>query len=136
MGLGKTIQCLALLQHRYEQGGLRSPALLICPTSVIANWEKEATRFTPELPLMVHHGPARKKGNAFKKAAEKQALVITSYALLSRDGGICFGRCSGTVLSLTKHKYQESADPAGSGCPVTASSLPHRLNRGHRWRTM
>lgn len=87
MGLGKTVQSLALIQHRYEQGG-RGPVLLICPTSVIANWEKEAARFTPELPLLVHHGPARKKGRAFQKAAGEHAVVISSYALLGREGDL------------------------------------------------
>jgi hypothetical protein len=75
MGLGKTIQSLALLQHRYEQCE-RGPVLLICPTSVIANWEKEAARFTPELPVLIHHGPSRKKGKAFKKAVAEHAVVV------------------------------------------------------------
>lgn len=85
MGLGKTIQSLALIQHRYEQGE-RGPVLLICPTSVIANWEKEAARFTPELPVFIHHGPSRKKDKAFKKAAAEHAVVISSYSLLGREG--------------------------------------------------
>jgi SNF2 family DNA or RNA helicase len=87
MGLGKTIQSLALLQHRYEQCE-RGPVLLICPTSVIANWEKEAARFTPELPVLIHHGPSRKKGKAFKKAVAEHAVVISSYALLGREGDL------------------------------------------------
>ncbi|HKM39009.1 MAG TPA: SNF2 helicase-associated domain-containing protein, partial [bacterium] len=84
MGLGKTIQCLALFQHRWAQG-LAGPALLVCPTSVIANWEKESARFTPELPLQVHHGPSRLKDKKFINMVKGKALVITSYALLGRD---------------------------------------------------
>ena len=61
------------------------PTLVICPTSVVNNWQKEAARFTPDLPVLVHHGLARTKGAAFKKAARKQAIVISSYALLHRD---------------------------------------------------
>ncbi len=55
MGLGKTIQTLALIQRDWESDG-RRPTLLICPTSVVGNWKKEAERFTPDLPVLVHHG--------------------------------------------------------------------------------
>jgi SNF2 family DNA or RNA helicase len=84
MGLGKTIQTLALIQRDWETGD-RHPVLLICPTSVVSNWQKEAARFTPALPVMVHHGVGRNKGEEFKKIAAKQAMVISSYALLHRD---------------------------------------------------
>ena len=84
MGLGKTIQTLALLQRDRESGGGR-PVLLVCPTSIVHNWEKEASRFTPELPIMIHHGIAREKGEGFKEKAVKQAVVISSYGLLHRD---------------------------------------------------
>ncbi|MDP3487919.1 MAG: SNF2 helicase-associated domain-containing protein, partial [Bacillota bacterium] len=60
MGLGKTIQALTLLQHRLE-AGQRGPYLLVCPTSIIFNWEKEAARFTPRLKPLVHHGPTRSR---------------------------------------------------------------------------
>ena len=84
MGLGKTVQTLALLQ-RDRQGGQNRPVLLICPTSVVNNWLKEANRFTPDLPVMIHHGIARMKGSTFKKEAMRQAMVISSYALVHRD---------------------------------------------------
>lgn len=84
MGLGKTIQTLALNQRDWEAGN-RRPVLLVCPTSVLNNWQKEAARFTPDLPVMVHHGPARSKGSAFKEEAERHAIVISSYGLLHRD---------------------------------------------------
>ena len=48
MGLGKTIQTLALIQKDWQSGN-HNPVLLICPTSVISNWQKEASRFTPDL---------------------------------------------------------------------------------------
>lgn len=84
MGLGKTIQTLALLQRERESGE-RRPALLVCPTSVVGNWKKEAERFTPELPVLVHHGAERVKGTSFAKKAEQHVLVLSSYALLHRD---------------------------------------------------
>ncbi len=84
MGLGKTIQTLALVQRDWETAR-KSPVLLVCPTSVVNNWQKEAARFTPELPVLVHHGVGRKKGETFKKEALEHALVICSYGLLQRD---------------------------------------------------
>ena len=84
MGLGKTIQTLALVQRDWEAGH-RGPTLLVCPTSVINNWRKEAARFTPDLPVMVHHGPRRARGEAFHARAGRHALVVTSYGLLQRD---------------------------------------------------
>jgi SNF2 family DNA or RNA helicase len=84
MGLGKTIQTLALVQRDWQANG-RRPVLLVCPMSVVGNWKKEAERFTPELPVLVHHGLKRTKGAGFAKQAKQQALVLTSYALLQRD---------------------------------------------------
>jgi SNF2 family DNA or RNA helicase len=90
MGLGKTVQALTLIQRDWLQSRSASdaesrPVLLICPMSVVGNWQKEAARFTPDLPVLVHHGLSRKKGEAFRAEASKYALVLSSYALLHRD---------------------------------------------------
>ncbi|MGE5359814.1 MAG: DEAD/DEAH box helicase [Bacteroidales bacterium] len=84
MGLGKTVQALALMQRDWD-AGVRKPVLLICPMSVVSNWQKEAERFTPRLPVLVHHGHARAKDDSFRTLASTQALVISSYSLLHRD---------------------------------------------------
>jgi SNF2 family DNA or RNA helicase len=84
MGLGKTVQTLALVQRDWEGNG-RRPTLLVCPTSVVGNWRKEAERFTPELPVLIHHGQQRAKDTGFARQAKKHAIVLTSYALLHRD---------------------------------------------------
>lgn len=84
MGLGKTVQALALVMRDRARGEKR-PVLLVCPTSVVGNWEKEAARFTPDLPVLVHHGVGRERGDAFARRAKKHALVISSYALTHRD---------------------------------------------------
>ena len=84
MGLGKTVQTLALIQRDRELHDQR-PVLLVCPTSVLNNWYKEASRFTPRLPVLVHHGPDRNRGSAFREVAERHAIVVTSYRLLYRD---------------------------------------------------
>ncbi len=97
MGLGKTIQLLALLSHEREtakalreQGASEErthigPTLLVVPMSIVANWAREAKRFTPGLRVLVHHGLERKTGDSFLSAAIESDLVITTYALANRD---------------------------------------------------
>ena len=87
MGLGKTVQALAALQLDREQGNDR-PNLLVCPTSVLNNWRREAARFTPDLPVLLHHGPNRQGGATFRSQAGGHHLVITSYGTMSRDRGL------------------------------------------------
>ena len=84
MGLGKTIQSLALIQREHKEGE-RRPVLVVCPTTVVNNWLKEAGVFTPGLEVMVHHGSDRRKKDGFIDAAKKYAIVISSYGLLHRD---------------------------------------------------
>ncbi|RLC01555.1 MAG: ATP-dependent helicase [Deltaproteobacteria bacterium] len=84
MGLGKTVQALALIQQERGNGEKR-PVLLLCPTSVLNNWRKEAQKFTPELSVMVHHGLKRRKKKAFIQNVGQTALVVSSYGLLQRD---------------------------------------------------
>ncbi|MCD6290497.1 MAG: DEAD/DEAH box helicase [Anaerolineae bacterium] len=85
MGLGKTVQTLALLLRDKERGDADGPVLLICPTSVVGNWQREAERFTPDLSIWIHRGSNRLRGEAFAAEAAKHDLVITSYALARRD---------------------------------------------------
>src|SRR5437773_4580536 len=78
MGLGKTVQTLAFLRAHQGLG----PALVVCPTSLVTNWENEARKFTPELKTLVLEGADR--AARFKSIADVD-IVITSYALLRRD---------------------------------------------------
>jgi non-specific serine/threonine protein kinase len=87
MGLGKTVQLLALLLAA-RPGGRRKrppPTLLVCPMSLVGNWQREAARFAPELRVHVHHGGERLSGAALRKAVRGSDLVITTYALAARD---------------------------------------------------
>jgi len=85
MGLGKTIQLIAFLLHLQEQNSLDHPTLLVCPTSVLGNWEREVKKFGPSLKVLQYHGDGRAKGKDFAKAVKGKHLVITSYALVQRD---------------------------------------------------
>lgn len=83
MGLGKTIQTLTYILSLKERGELKAPALIIMPTSLVANWQSEAARFTPDLKILTLHGKDRAVSyNAIKKSD----LVLTTYPLLPRDG--------------------------------------------------
>ncbi|HEY7546329.1 MAG TPA: DEAD/DEAH box helicase, partial [Blastocatellia bacterium] len=87
MGLGKTIELLALLLTERQNGERKktAPTLLVCPMSVVGNWQREAAKFAPSLRLYVHHGSERLSGNRFASVAKKNDLVITTYALAARD---------------------------------------------------
>ena len=83
MGLGKTLQTLAWIQlGRSDEDHRGKPALVVCPTSLVENWKEEATRFTPDLKVLVMHGSTRHRR---WKSVGKADMVITSYALMRRD---------------------------------------------------
>jgi non-specific serine/threonine protein kinase len=83
MGLGKTVQLLALMCDEPPAQG--SPTLLVCPMSLVGNWEREAARFAPGLRVHVHHGAERPKGKAFHAVVAESDLVVTTYGLVIRD---------------------------------------------------
>ena len=110
MGLGKSVQTLALLDHERvrhpsvagetpvagEPPGMAQvpetaeipgtgPTLLVCPMSLVGNWQREAERFTPDLAVHVHHGSDRLSGAELHAALTGADLVITTYALAARD---------------------------------------------------
>jgi len=86
MGLGKTVQLIAFLLYLKQEKALGGPVLLVCPTSVLSNWQREVSKFAPnQVATLVYHGDKRPKGSALVKAVEKLDLVITSYTLVQRD---------------------------------------------------
>lgn len=90
MGLGKTVQTIALLlavksaveKDAKADGTKKFKALIVAPTSVVTNWERELDKFAPSLNHMVWHGADRKQR---ADELEDADIVITSYALLRRD---------------------------------------------------
>ncbi len=82
MGLGKTVQVLAHLAALEAAGELKTPALIVAPTSVVGNWQSEASRFAPQLRVLELQGKTRAEKFG---AIEDAHLVLTSYALLTRD---------------------------------------------------
>ena len=80
MGLGKTVQTLAFLQN--ELNNNKKPNLIIAPTSVLFNWQREIEKFTPEIEYLLHYGTKR---NRDVRRLRKKSLILTTYGHLRRD---------------------------------------------------
>ncbi|HDQ93625.1 MAG TPA: DEAD/DEAH box helicase, partial [Synergistetes bacterium] len=125
-----------------EQGESR-PVLLVCPTSVVNNWKKEAEKFTPNLKILVHHGADRKKKDAFQKAAERNELVLSSYGLLARDADFLQNvQWSGLVLDEAQNiKNHETRRARASrsikaGYRIALTGTPVENHVGDLWSIM
>lgn len=82
MGLGKTAQVIATMLADPAD----TPALIVCPVSVLGNWEREIARFAPALSVMAHHGSTRHDHDEdFTHRAAAHDVVLTTYSLLARD---------------------------------------------------
>jgi non-specific serine/threonine protein kinase len=82
MGLGKTVQALYMLQHFYQDKDGALKALVVCPTTLIYNWENEIKKFTPSLEYHIHHGSARVRS---LEELMKHHVIITTYGTLRSD---------------------------------------------------
>ncbi|ABL79683.1 MULTISPECIES: DEAD/DEAH box helicase [unclassified Nocardioides] len=78
MGLGKTVTLIALHLHRAERGH-RGPTLVVCPASLLGNWEAEVRRFAPGVPVVRFHGTSR------DVEAAGDGFVLTTYGTMRRD---------------------------------------------------
>ncbi|GAB4441413.1 MAG: DEAD/DEAH box helicase [Chloroflexi bacterium OHK40] len=85
MGLGKSPQAIALLLHEQAMAPRGGPTLLVCPTSVVGNWQRELARFGPSLRVYAHQGPERRRGEELEATVAASDVVLTSYPLLARD---------------------------------------------------
>lgn len=81
MGLGKTIQALSFIQHIKQTKGVLK-ALVVCPTTLMYNWENEIKKFTQELTYYIHHGGIRDKSQLL---APNVDIIITTYGTLRSD---------------------------------------------------
>ncbi|NJA58748.1 DEAD/DEAH box helicase [Streptomyces sp. NEAU-H3] len=79
MGLGKTVQLIALHLHRQEHEGTRGPTLVVCPASLLGNWEREIRRFAPGTAVRRFHGAGRSVEGA------DSGFVLTTYGTMRLD---------------------------------------------------
>ncbi len=108
MGLGKTLQVIAFLASLKQ----RKQALIVCPASLVYNWQSEFRRFAPELPVSVIVGSASQRANTIAAAAE-DAVLITSYDALKRDIDCYEGRPF-EVEVLDEAQYIKNANTIAS----------------------
>ncbi len=85
MGLGKTIQLLSLELNDRESRPKSGPTLLLCPMSLVGNWQREAARFAPHLRVQAHHGSDRPRGEELAEQLESTDLLVTTYGTALRD---------------------------------------------------
>jgi hypothetical protein len=125
MGLGKTIQLLAYLVLRQEVAPEDGrPALLVAPTSVVGNWERELARFAPTLSVLSHHGGAR--GRAATDFPQRPAtLVVTTYGVLRRDADL-LAAVDWSVIALDEAQNIKNA-------ASTTAQAARRLRASHRF---
>lgn len=87
MGLGKTVQLISYLLHLYEALQEKKPTLIVCPTSVLGNWQKELERFAPTLNVYIHYSGNRLKEEDLRYYLETHEpnIVISTYGTISQD---------------------------------------------------
>ncbi len=144
MGLGKTAQTLCLVMSDAEYGSRSpnqaarlAPTLVVCPMTVVGNWEREAARFTPELKVHVHHGVGRLSGDELTSQLNASDLVITSYGLATRDrealGKIQWARVVCDEAQNIKNHVTRQAQavrgiPAATRIALTGTPVENRLS--------
>nr|WP_232337129.1 DEAD/DEAH box helicase [Lysinibacillus timonensis] len=87
MGLGKTIQMISYLLYTVDTLGENEPTIIVCPTSVLGNWQKEIARFAPSLRVHTHYSSSRLKEDEFIDfmKSEHPHVVLTTYGTVSQD---------------------------------------------------
>ncbi|MBB3113231.1 SNF2 family DNA or RNA helicase [Paenibacillus phyllosphaerae] len=140
MGLGKTVQLITYLLHVKETTPAESdtfPSLVICPTSVLGNWQKEISRFAPSLRVMLHYGPRRLNDEAFSAAAGEADVVLTSFATSALDqellrqytwGAICLDEAQNIKNAGTRQSMAVRSFPAKHRIALTGTPIENRLS--------
>lgn len=153
MGLGKTVQLIAYLLHLKEQEEEAAasgapvarrqtepagwPSLIICPTSVLGNWQKELQRFAPSLNVMLHYGSRRLDAGYFYGAASQADVVLTSYATAALDqellkqftwATVCLDEAQNIKNAGTKQSAAVRSFPALHRIALTGTPIENRLS--------
>jgi SNF2 family DNA or RNA helicase len=136
MGLGKTVQLLALEAAQRADDPATGPTLLLCPMSLVGNWQREAARFAPGLRVYAHHGPQRLHGEELGVQLGGADLVITTYATATRDvdelSGFEWRRVVLDEAQAIKNSLSQAARaakrlPAGHRVALTGTPVENRL---------
>jgi hypothetical protein len=120
-----TAQTLSLLLNERESDERPGPTLLICPMSLVSNWQKETARFAPGLRVYVHHGGTRKRDDELTAAVAAADLVLTTYGTALRDVEALSGQRWRRVVCDEAQAIKNSA--ARQAQAVRAIPAPTRL---------
>ena len=129
MGLGKTVQVIALHLHRrpLEAG----PTLVVCPTSLLGNWERELARFAPDVPVRRYHG-----GDRHLEELAVDEVVLVTYGVVRRDRAVLAEVGWGLVVAdevqhaknpLSRTARELRAIPAAARVALTGTPVENRL---------
>lgn len=87
MGLGKTVQLISYVLYTVETLKIEEPTIIVCPTSVLGNWQKELARFAPTLRVHTHYSANRLKDEQFEQFIQKERphIILSTYGTISQD---------------------------------------------------
>lgn len=105
MGLGKTIQAICFLLHQHKKD-ITARHLIVCPSSLIYNWQKELQKFAPPLKILVYHGTGRDPEQLFQPGYQ---VAITSYGMVRSQIDLISTIPFGTVVLDESHHIKNPA---------------------------
>jgi SNF2 family DNA or RNA helicase len=129
MGLGKTVQLIALHLHRRALGA--GPTLVVCPTSLLGNWQRELARFAPDVPVRRYHG-----GDRHLQDVAADEVVLVTYGVVRRDRAMLAEVAWGLVAAdeaqhaknpLSRTARELRAIPAAARVALTGTPVENRL---------
>ena len=129
MGLGKTVQLIALHLHRRTLGA--GPTLVVCPTSLLGNWERELARFAPDVPVRRYHG-----GDRHLQDVAADEVVLVTYGVVRGDRAklaeVAWGLVAADEAQHAKNPLSRTARelraiPAVARVALTGTPVENRL---------
>ena len=137
MGLGKTLQTIALLLDQRERMGVKLPALIVCPTSVVGNWQREIARFAPSLRVLIHRGSrsadrraVRACGQAARRGADQLPTAGARRETLAELewGTLVLDEAQNIKNAATKQAQAARALTAAGRVALTGTPVENRLS--------
>lgn len=135
MGLGKTITLIALHLHRQTDDAGSGPTLVVCPASLMGNWQREIEKFAPGTPVRRFHGAARSL-----TALADGEFVLTTYGTMRLDAaelaGVAWGLVVADEAQHVKNPYSETAKQLrtiGAKARVALTGTPVENNLSELW---
>ncbi|AOZ92447.1 DEAD/DEAH box helicase [Paenibacillus crassostreae] len=123
MGLGKTVQVITCILERLAEQ--TRPVLIVCPTSLLGNWQRELQRFAPDMSIYIHHGNKRLHGEELLQQVTQHHVILTTYHLCGRDG-VDLAQVSWETVVLDEAQYIKNYRTKQAQS-VMKLSTPHRI---------